>query len=140
MYINYIYYMNVHLYNWIDWVTKIFIFYVIIKTKYEVSDFGENMDEERKIKFEKFINNRVERLVAQRTYNWKPIDYSNKYVCHQYLLSRIAPEYNVIKTIFSELKQRDPNFAPQSLFDFGSGIGTVTLYVSFTISLRKTLA
>jgi len=120
---------------------KLFIFYIIIETNYyEVSDYSENMSEERQIKFEKFINNRVERLVAQRTYNWKPIDYSNKHVCHQYLLSRIAPEYNVIKTIFSELQQRDPKFAPESLFDFGSGIGTVTLYVSFTFSLKKTLA
>jgi len=90
------------------------------------------MSEEQQIKFERFINNRVERLVAQRTYNWRPIDYNNKHVCHQYLLSRIAPEYNVVKTIFSELQQRDPNFTPESLFDFGSGIGTVTLYVSFT--------
>jgi len=108
---------------------------VIIKNKFEVSDYSENMSEEQQIKFEKFINNRVERLVAQRTYNWKPIDYSNKHVCHQYLLSRIAPEYNVINTIFSELQQRDPIFAPESLFDFGSGIGTVTLYVSFTFLL-----
>lgn len=97
------------------------------RVELEKKYYNENMDEERQIKFEKFINNRVERLVAQRTYNWKPIDYSNKHVCHQYLLSRIAPEYNVIKAIFSELQQRDPNFAPQSLFDFGSGIGTVTL-------------
>ncbi|KAF0767688.1 methyltransferase-like protein 17, mitochondrial [Aphis craccivora] len=97
------------------------------RLKFGVSDYSENMSEEQQIKFERFINNRVERLVAQRTYNWKPIDYNNKHVCHQYLLSRIAPEYNVIKTLFSDLQQRDPNFAPESLFDFGSGIGTVTL-------------
>lgn len=95
------------------------------------------MSEEQQIKFERFINNRVERLVAQRTYNWKPIDYNNKHVCHQYLLSRIAPEYNVIKTLFNDLQQRDPNFAPESLFDFGSGIGTVTLYVSFTFFTKE---
>lgn len=87
------------------------------------------MNEVQQIKFERFIDNRVEKLIAQRMYNWKPINYSNKHVCHQYLLSRIAPEYNVLKTIFTELKQRDPDFVPQSLFDFGSGVGTVTMFV-----------
>lgn len=87
------------------------------------------MNEVQQIKFEKFIKNRIEKIVSQQTYNWRPIDYENKHVCHQYLLSRIAPEYNVVKTIFNEILQRDPNFAPQSLFDFGSGVGTVTMFV-----------
>lgn len=91
------------------------------------SDYKENMSKEQEIKFEKFINNRIEKLIAQRTYNWKPIDFNNQHLCHQYLLSRIAPEYSVIKMIFDEIQQRDPDFAPQSLFDFGSGIGTVTM-------------
>lgn len=89
------------------------------------------MNPEKEAKIEKFINNRVEKLVAQRTYNWKPIDYNNAHVCHQYLVSRIAPEYNVIQSIFKEIQQRDPNFAPETLFDFGSGIGTVTMYVNY---------
>lgn len=85
------------------------------------------MSEDQLIQLERYIKNRVEKIVAQRTYNWKPIDYHNKHVCHQYLLSRIAPEYNVLQRIFNEIRHRDPNFAPESLFDFGSGIGTVTL-------------
>lgn len=85
------------------------------------------MSPEKEIKIEQLIKDRVEKLVAQRTYNWKPIDFNNEHVCHQYLMSRIAPEYNVIQTIFSEIQQRDPNFAPETLFDFGSGIGTVTM-------------
>lgn len=92
------------------------------------SDFNENMSEEQQMKFEKFLNNRVEKLIAERTYNWKPIEYNNKHVCHQYLMSRFAPEYNVIKTIFNEIQHRDPNFAPETLFDFGSGTCTVTMY------------
>lgn len=85
------------------------------------------MSEDKLIQLEKYIKNRVEKIAAQRIYNWKPIDYSNKHVCHQYLISRIAPEYNVLQTIFNEIHLRDPNFAPESMFDFGSGIGTVTL-------------
>lgn len=85
------------------------------------------MSPDQQIKFEKFLNNRVEKLTAQQIYNWKPINFNNQHVCHQYLLARIAPEYNVIKLIFNEIQQRDPNFTPLSLFDFGSGIGTVTM-------------
>lgn len=103
-------------------IINIHLFY-----RFGITDYNENMSPEQVIKFEKFLNNRVEKLIAQRTYNWKPINFNNQHVCHQYLLARIAPEYNVLKTIFNEIRQRDPNFAPESLFDFGSGIGTVTM-------------
>lgn len=96
------------------------------------------MNNEQQLKFEQFINKRVEKLVAQQTYNWAAIDFNNKYVCHQYLLSRFAPEYNVIQSIFNEIQKRDPDFKPESLFDFGSGIGTVTMYVVI-IHLHKIL-
>ncbi|XP_050423043.1 methyltransferase-like protein 17, mitochondrial [Adelges cooleyi] len=96
---------------------------VELEDKYDI----QNMSEEHKEKFEKFLKNRIEKLVAQRTYKWKPIDYNNEYVCFQYLLSRIAPDYATMRMLFNEIRQRDPDFAPQSLFDFGSGIGTVTM-------------
>lgn len=105
------------------------LFYMVFSDNYE------NMDEKKQIKFDKFIFNKVEKIAAQNTYNWKPIDYSNIHVCRQYLLSRISPEYNVIKTIFNEIQQRDPDFSPESLFDFGSGIGTVTMYVISIFSI-----
>lgn len=97
------------------------------------------MNEEQQYKMEQFINKRTEKLIAQRTYNWNPIDFNNKHLCSQYLVSRIAPEYNVIKWIFQEIQQRDPDFAPQSLFDFGSGIGTVTMYVFIDITSIQTI-
>lgn len=99
-------------------------------------DHKENMNEEQQYKFEQFINNRVEKLIAQRTYNWKQIDFNNEHLCHQYLLTRIAPDYHVVQSIFNEIQQRDPDFAPQSLFDFGSGVGTVTMYVSMPFEIQ----
>ncbi|XP_050542411.1 methyltransferase-like protein 17, mitochondrial [Daktulosphaira vitifoliae] len=94
-----------------------------LEEKYNINE----MSDQQKEKFQKFLYNRVEKLVAQQTYCWKPIDFNNEYVCHQYLLTRIAPEYSAIKLLFNEIKERDPDFKPQSLFDFGSGIGTVTM-------------
>lgn len=35
-------------------------------------------------------------------------------------------EYACIFKIFNEIKLRDPEFKPQSFFDFGSGVGTGT--------------
>lgn len=43
-----------------------------------------------------------------------------------YLLSRAPADYAVLMKIFGEIVQRDPEFTPRSLFDFGSGVGTVT--------------
>jgi len=97
------------------------------KVELEKKFYSENMSEEQQSKFERFINNKVEKLYAQRTYNWAPIDFNHKHICYQYLLSRLAPEYNVVQSIFNEIQLRDPDFAPETLFDFGSGIGTVTL-------------
>lgn len=57
-----------------------------------------------------------------------------------YLLARAPAEYAVLTKIFSEIVNLDKDFAPRSLFDYGSGVGTVTWYIqtgfSF-ITLKK---
>lgn len=63
--------------------------------------------------------------LRKQIYNWKPINY-NVHTSLQYLLGRSAPEYAVLVKIFNEILVRDPDFTPRSLFDFGSGVGTVT--------------
>jgi len=49
----------------------------------------------------------------------------NQAVAMAYLVARIAPEYATLYQIFQEICRRDPDFQPQTLFDFGSGVGTV---------------
>lgn len=56
-------------------------------------------------------------------YNWKPINY-DKYQAYCYLIGRSVQEYAVVLKIFQEIAERNVNFKPRSLFDFGSGIGT----------------
>lgn len=46
-----------------------------------------------------------------------------------YLLGRSVQDYAVLMTIFNEMKKRDPDYLPKSVFDFGSGIGTVMWFV-----------
>lgn len=42
------------------------------------------------------------------------------------MVARSAPEYAVLQKIFMEMKTRDPDFHPLTMFDFGSGVGTAT--------------
>ncbi|XP_011495145.1 PREDICTED: methyltransferase-like protein 17, mitochondrial [Ceratosolen solmsi marchali] len=45
------------------------------------------------------------------------------------MATRSIPEYFVLTTIFNEIKARDAFFNPQTMFDFGSGVGS-TLWVA----------
>ncbi|KOC61550.1 Methyltransferase-like protein 17, mitochondrial [Habropoda laboriosa] len=63
-------------------------------------------------------------LFRSLCYNWAPISY-DKYTCLTYLVGRSVPEYTVLYRIFKEIVDNDKSFIPKTLFDFGSGIGTV---------------
>lgn len=67
----------------------------------------------------------VDMELKTQIYNWKPVNY-DVHMSLQYLLGRSAAEYAVLSKIFYEIATRDPAFKPRSLFDFGSGVGTVT--------------
>lgn len=71
------------------------------------------------------INDKVLNILKHKVYHWTPIDYDLQ-TCLLYLVGRFAPEYSVLTKIFAEINQRDPEFKPRSLLDFGSGVGTVT--------------
>ncbi|GAB6021453.1 hypothetical protein CHUAL_004058 [Chamberlinius hualienensis] len=72
---------------------------------------------------EKAVKKWVTKRLVVTTYNWKPIEY-NESQCLAYLLGRSSAEYAVLYQIFNEIKMRQPDFQPVSMFDFGSGIGT----------------
>ncbi|KZC04745.1 Methyltransferase-like protein 17, mitochondrial [Dufourea novaeangliae] len=57
--------------------------------------------------------------ICSRTVNY------DAYTSLSYLISRSVPEYSVLYKLFNEIKTRDDNFIPKTLFDFGSGVGTV---------------
>ncbi|KAG6804124.1 methyltransferase-like protein 17, mitochondrial [Apis mellifera caucasica] len=64
------------------------------------------------------------KLFKSLIYNWSPISY-NKYISLAYLISRSIPEYSVLYKIFNEIVNCDKKFIPKTLFDYGSGTGTV---------------
>ncbi|XP_066254248.1 ribosome assembly protein METTL17, mitochondrial [Euwallacea similis] len=98
------------------------------KIKNNLEQRHQNMilkDEEDEQKFEKMINDKLYNILKRKVYNWKPIKY-DVYTSLAYLLGRAPAEYAVLTKIFSEIVNRDKEFTPKSLFDFGSGVGTVT--------------
>lgn len=78
-------------------------------------------DEER---VEKMIHSKIKSRLAQKIYNWKPIEYDTLHGM-LYLIARASPDFAVLTSIFMEIKSRVPNFRPTAIFDFGSGVGTV---------------
>ncbi len=83
-------------------------------------------EDEKKI--QNSLSSKIKKIVNQNAYRWKPVVY-NQTVALTYLVARIAPEYASLYQIFHEISRRDPKFQPQTLFDFGSGIGTVLWYI-----------
>ncbi|KAK1121564.1 hypothetical protein K0M31_010359 [Melipona bicolor] len=71
-----------------------------------------------------FENSNAQRLLKCLVYNWAPIQYDT-YTSLAYLTNRSMPEYSALYKVFNEIVNRDKNFTPQTLFDFGSGTGTV---------------
>ena len=68
-------------------------------------------------------NSKAQKKFYQKAYRWKPVTY-NQPMALTYLIARLAPDYASLVNVFKEMRVRDPNFQPQSMFDFGSGIGS----------------
>nr|AAW24849.1 SJCHGC02151 protein [Schistosoma japonicum] len=57
--------------------------------------------------------------------SWKSLNYSG-HTCELYLVARLAPNFATACRVLYEIRKRCPSFIPRTLFDFGSGLGTVT--------------
>lgn len=98
-------------------------FTVEVKEKLGLQE--DKITEEQKNHYEKLVKGQVTSMLKQRVYNWTRVTYT-EHNCLLYLFSRAPPEYAVLYRIFREIALRSPDFKPKSLFDFGSGVGTVT--------------
>lgn len=68
---------------------------------------------------------KVKMNLKQRVYAWVPIEYNARKSLH-YLLGRGVQDYAVLHRIFNEIHTNDKDFNPTTLFDFGSGVCSVT--------------
>ncbi|XP_041804706.1 methyltransferase-like protein 17, mitochondrial [Chelmon rostratus] len=77
---------------------------------------------------EEVVQDRVRKKVfselRRTTYHWTPMKYDEE-LGVVYMAARLAGGFAAVRRAINEIKKRDPSFAPQSLLDFGSGLGTV---------------
>ncbi|GAA6230582.1 methyltransferase-like protein 17, mitochondrial [Lates japonicus] len=70
------------------------------------------------------IRRKVFSELRRTTYHWTSMKYDEEFSV-VYMAARLAGGYAAARRALNEIKKRDPSFAPQSLLDFGSGLGTV---------------
>ncbi|XP_062386567.1 methyltransferase-like protein 17, mitochondrial [Sardina pilchardus] len=70
------------------------------------------------------IRRQVLNKLKKTTYHWTPLRYDEA-LGVVYMASRLAGGYAAVRRALYEIKKREPSFSPQSLLDFGSGLGTV---------------
>ncbi|CAH8613457.1 unnamed protein product [Heterobilharzia americana] len=88
----------------------------------------DSQDEDEGLTFalKNFTSQREARISTELDLkSWKSLSYSG-HTCELYLVARLAPNFASACRILYEIRKRCPNFIPRSLFDFGSGLGTVT--------------
>ena len=69
------------------------------------------------------IRKRMKRLENAYIHKWAPIEFDETGAI-TYLVTRSAGEFATLKRIFNEIKNKNPQFQPRTLFDFGSGLTT----------------
>ncbi|CAK9798147.1 Methyltransferase-like protein 17, mitochondrial [Anthophora quadrimaculata] len=89
-----------------------------IRSRVQIDD-AENLSDEELLQYPI-----VRKLFNSIVYHWTPILY-DRYTSIAYLIGRSVPEYSVLYKIFKEIHDNDKSFMPKTLFDFGSGVGTV---------------
>ncbi|XP_029310030.1 LOW QUALITY PROTEIN: methyltransferase-like protein 17, mitochondrial [Cottoperca gobio] len=73
---------------------------------------------------EDHIRKKVFLELKRTTYHWTNMKYDEE-LAVVYMAARMAGGYAAVRRAINEIKKKDPSFAPQSLLDFGSGLGTV---------------
>ncbi|OWA51531.1 Methyltransferase-like protein 17, mitochondrial [Hypsibius exemplaris] len=96
------------------------------------------MSEEELLSLSRAVEARVLPQLRSEFHHWRPVDYT-PYMCAQYVANRFPEDYAVLTRVFSEIRDRLPDFAPTSLLDFGSGVATVSFAANavFPDSLKE---
>ncbi|TNN54787.1 Methyltransferase-like protein 17, mitochondrial [Liparis tanakae] len=87
------------------------------KEMQKIGDIDEELIEDR-------IKKKVISELKRTTYHWTPMKYDED-LALVYMAARLAGGYAAVRRALNEIQKRDPSFAPQTLLDFGSGLGTV---------------
>lgn len=73
----------------------------------------------------------IEGTLEDRRRDWHYYEY-DEYASNLYMATRLAPNYACLKVILNEVRDIDPSIEPESVLDFGSGLGTTCWAVNET--------
>lgn len=111
-----------------------------IKTKLElrdkIKDRPDHDPDEFKLKEEiDSAQSELQKLITgtleERKRDWHYYEY-DEYASDLYMAVRLAPNYAAVKAVMNEIRALDPGYKPNSILDFGSGMGTTTWAVEET--------
>ncbi|VDM61653.1 unnamed protein product, partial [Angiostrongylus costaricensis] len=74
------------------------------------------------------IRNEVDKILKKTHFTWQPLSVETKENAAAYALSQLAPNYAEISRVLDEFK--GSNFCPDSVLDYGCGIGNPLFEVS----------
>lgn len=94
-----------------------------IRSRSSVDPLAPEIPEKERKRLLDSLESKVHWWMKKEVYNWKAIDY-DPYKSAMYLAVRLAPDFAALVKIMAEMKQRDPDFAPLTMLDFGSGVGS----------------
>lgn len=90
-----------------------------------VGSLAPDATEEQVQHYRGMVNASVSHLMQKFNYQWTALDFQ-EYSCIVYLFTRAAPNYAAAIRVFNEIFKLCPDYRPTSLFDFGSGVGSVS--------------
>uniref|UniRef100_A0A1B6GBT0 Methyltransferase-like protein 17, mitochondrial n=1 Tax=Cuerna arida TaxID=1464854 RepID=A0A1B6GBT0_9HEMI len=90
-----------------------------------IGELPLDASEEQSYHYTSLVRSSVEHLMTKYQYRWNPLDL-HQYSSLVYLFTRAAPNYAVVSRVLEEITKLCPDYRPTSLFDFGSGIGSVS--------------
>ncbi|KAG0414759.1 hypothetical protein HPB47_008088 [Ixodes persulcatus] len=83
----------------------------------------ESMTPEERSQIEDQVEQAVLKKLKEQIPPWRPLNY-DEFGSYTYLVGRLAADYATMRAVLAEIRHQNPAFAPKSLLDFGSGIGT----------------
>ncbi|XP_075541107.1 uncharacterized protein LOC142575555 isoform X2 [Dermacentor variabilis] len=83
----------------------------------------ERMNPEERDYVEEDVKEKVFEKLKKRIRLWKPMKYDD-FGARSYVVAQLAANYAAVHDVFHEIRHLNPAFAPASMMDFGSGLGS----------------
>ncbi len=85
---------------------------------------GDDDDDQQLSVRQQRIQRKIQKKMRQVVYHWEPVVYGNDSKCLSYCLARMAADYASLRRVLREIEVADPCWSPDSVLDFGSGVGS----------------